>query len=58
MPRLDAYESELLAAFEKGQLKSVAAKAELARLGATARHQARENQRPSKRPPLRKPQSP
>ncbi len=37
MPKLDAYESELLAAFEKGQLKSVATKAELARVRAAAR---------------------
>jgi predicted DNA binding CopG/RHH family protein len=37
MPKLDAYESELLAAFEKGQLKSVATKAELAKVRAAAR---------------------
>lgn len=37
MPKLDAYESDLLAAFEKGQLKSVATKAELAKVRAAAR---------------------
>ncbi len=37
MPKLDAYESELLAAFEKGQLKSVATKTELAKARAAAR---------------------
>ncbi|MBL0920282.1 MAG: hypothetical protein IBJ14_16395 [Hydrogenophaga sp.] len=58
MPKLDAYESELLAAFEKGQLKSVATKSELARLVAAARQRASEAQRPNKRPALRKPQSP
>lgn len=37
MPKIDAYEQEVLAAFEKGQLKSVATKAELAKLKAAAR---------------------
>lgn len=37
MPKTDAYESELLSAFEKGALKSVATKAELSRLKAAAR---------------------
>jgi hypothetical protein len=55
---LDAQELELLAAFENGQLKSIATKSELARLVAAARHRAREVQRPNKRPLLRKPQSP
>ncbi len=30
MPKIDAYEAELSAAFDKGALKSVATKAELA----------------------------
>jgi hypothetical protein len=55
---LHAQESELLAAFEKGQLKSVATKSELARLVAAARHRARAAQQPNKRPAVRKPQSP
>ena len=29
MPKIDAYEHEVLTAFDKGQLKSVATKAEL-----------------------------
>lgn len=37
MPKLDSYESDLLAAFEKGQLRSVATKAELAKARAAAR---------------------
>lgn len=37
MPKIDAYEQEVLAAFEKGQLKSVATKAELAKFKAAAR---------------------
>jgi len=37
MPKLDAYESDVLAAFEKGQLKSVATKAQLAKARAAAR---------------------
>jgi predicted DNA binding CopG/RHH family protein len=37
MPKIDAYEQEVLDAFEKGKLKSVATKAELARLKAAAR---------------------
>lgn len=36
MSKLDPQEQELLDAFEKGQLKSVATKAELARLKAAA----------------------
>ena len=37
MPKTDAYEEELLAAFEKGELDSVATTAERARLKAAAR---------------------
>ena len=37
MPKIDAYEQEVLDAFEKGKLKPVATKAELARLKAAAR---------------------
>ena len=37
MPKIDDYEIEILNAYEKGQLKSVATKAELARLKAAAR---------------------
>jgi hypothetical protein len=37
MPKNDAYDKEILGAYEKGQLKSVATKAELAKLKAAAR---------------------
>ena len=37
MPKLDPFESDLLAAFEKGTLKSVASQAELAKFKAAAR---------------------
>ena len=37
MPKTDAYEADLLAAFDKGALKSVATKAELAKFKAAAR---------------------
>jgi predicted DNA binding CopG/RHH family protein len=37
MPKIDAYESEILSAYEQGQLKSVATKAELAKFKAAAR---------------------
>lgn len=37
MTKTDAYEREILGAFEKGRLNSVATKAELARLKAAAR---------------------
>lgn len=37
MPKIDAYENEILDAFEKGQLKSVATQAELAKFKAAAR---------------------
>jgi len=45
MPKIDAYEQEVLAAFEKGQLKSVATKAELAKLKAVARATAIKDRR-------------
>jgi predicted DNA binding CopG/RHH family protein len=45
MPKLDAYELEVLTAFEKGQLKSVATKAELAKLKAAARATAIKDRR-------------
>jgi len=37
MTKIDAYELEILGAFEKGKLKSVATKAELSRFKAAAR---------------------
>ena len=37
MSKMDAYEQEVLTAFEKGVLKSVATKAELAKFKAAAR---------------------
>ena len=43
MPKIDAYEQEVLGAFEKGKLKSVATKAELAKLKAAARATAMQN---------------
>jgi len=45
MPRTDPYESELLAAFEKGALKSVATKAELSKFKAAARATATKDRR-------------
>ena len=45
MPELDTYEQDVLAAFERGQLKSVASKAELARLRAAARATALKDKR-------------
>lgn len=45
MPKIDAYEQEVLDAFEKGQLKSVATKAELVRLKAAARATAIKDRR-------------
>lgn len=50
MPKIDAYESELLAAFEKGDLKPVARRAELVKFRAAARatalnKEARPNQK-------------
>jgi predicted DNA binding CopG/RHH family protein len=37
MPKIDPHELEILSAYEKGQLKSVATKAELAKFKAAAR---------------------
>ena len=45
MPKIDAYEREVLAAFERGKLTSVATKAELARLKAAARATAIKDKR-------------
>ncbi len=45
MPKIDAYEHEVLTAFEKDQLKSVATKAELAKFKAAARATAIKDRR-------------
>ena len=45
MPKIDEEEREVLAAFEKGQLKSVATKAELAKFKAAARATAIKDRR-------------
>ena len=45
MPRIEAYEREILTAFEKGKLKSVATKAELAKFRAAARATAIKDRR-------------
>src|SRR3989338_948491 len=45
MPKIDEYELEVLTAFEKGQLKSVATKAELAKFKAAARATAIKDRR-------------
>jgi predicted DNA binding CopG/RHH family protein len=45
MPKIDAYEREVLAAFEKGMLRSVATKAELAKFKAAARATAIKDRR-------------
>jgi predicted DNA binding CopG/RHH family protein len=45
MSKLDAYELEILKAFEKGKLKSVATKSELAKLKAAARATAIKDRR-------------
>ena len=45
MPETDPYETELLAAFESGSLKSVATKSELAKLKAAARATAIKDRR-------------
>jgi len=45
MPKIDAYEQEVLGAYEKGKLKSVATKAELAKLKAAARATAIKDRR-------------
>jgi predicted DNA binding CopG/RHH family protein len=45
MPKLDAYEAEVLDAFEKGALASVATKAELEQFRAAARATAAKDRR-------------
>ncbi|MBL8370147.1 MAG: hypothetical protein JNK28_02045 [Burkholderiaceae bacterium] len=45
MPKTDAYEADLLAAFDAGALKSVATKAELAKFKAAARATAVKDKR-------------
>jgi predicted DNA binding CopG/RHH family protein len=45
MPNADAYEREILSAFEKGNLKSVATKAELEKFRAAARATAVKDRR-------------
>lgn len=45
MSKIDAYEAEMLEAFGKGKLKSVATKAKLARLKAAARATAIKDRR-------------
>jgi predicted DNA binding CopG/RHH family protein len=45
MPKIDHYESDVLAAYEKGKLKSVASKAELAKFKAAARATAIKDRR-------------
>lgn len=45
MSKIDAYEHEVLAAFDSGQLKSVATKAELAKFKAAARATAIKDRR-------------
>ena len=45
MPKNDVYEKEVLGAYEKGQLKSVATKAELAKFKAAARATAVKDKR-------------
>jgi predicted DNA binding CopG/RHH family protein len=45
MPKIDRYENEVLSAFEKGKLKSVATKAELAKFKAAARATALKDRR-------------
>jgi len=45
MPKTDPYEAELVSAFEKGTLKSVATKAELSKLRAAARATAIKDRR-------------
>ena len=45
MPKIDAYDHEVLTAFEKGQLKPVATKAELAKFKAAARATAIKDRR-------------
>jgi hypothetical protein len=51
MPKIDAYEEEVLDAFEKGKLNSVATKEELARFKMAARATAIKDRR-VKHPPV------
>jgi predicted DNA binding CopG/RHH family protein len=45
MPKTDRYENDILAAYEAGQLKSVASKSELARIRSAARATAIKDKR-------------
>ena len=45
MPKIDSYVLEILSAFEKGKLKSVATKSELAKFKAAARATAIKDRR-------------
>ena len=45
MPKIDAYESEILTAYDKGQLSAVATKADLAKFKAAARATAIKDRR-------------
>ena len=45
MPKIDRYETELVAAFERGELKSTATKAELSKFKAAARATAIKDRR-------------
>ena len=45
MPSIDQYEREVLSAYEKGELKSIATKGELAKFKAAARATAIKNRR-------------
>lgn len=45
MPKIDAYEEEILSAYEEGKLKSVATKKELAKFKAAARATAIKDRR-------------
>ena len=45
MPKIDGYKSEVLSAYDKGQLKSVATKGDLAKLKAAARATAIKDRR-------------
>ena len=49
MPKIDEYEIEVLSAYEKGKLKSVATKAELAKFKAAARATAVKDRRVNNR---------
>jgi len=45
MPKIDSYEHDILAAYDAGQLKSVASKSELARIRSAARATAIKDKR-------------